>query len=409
VIQVILKTSNCDISIAWKVQPAYFKVNRLAKRKELKLPPRPRILLVRFSALGDVVQTLPILPMLRERYPDAHIGWAIDAELVPAIEGHQMLDRIHPCHRKRWIKAVKNPALWNSTLGEMRAFVDDVRSVNYDVALDLQGLLKTALLTRFSGAARRIGFAHGREFSNFFYDEAYINRKDYFAHHVLHIDHMAYLASVIGCEQGEHKLPLPPPTESTREKIDALMADNFSATDAILAVAPGTQWQSKKWPDHHWIALVRRVLKETSLKILFVGSPADAQLAAHIVSAVAADTPPGRIVNVAGTTKIQELYYLFTKVQAAIASDTAPLHIAGAAAVPHLFGLFGPTASKRTAPIGSADIQIFTTEGSLRCQPCHKRSCPLKTGECLESVYPDEVFNALVQAIPQVSTLLTAR
>src|SRR5580658_9803764 len=86
----------------------------------LSLPARPKILLVRFSALGDVVQTLPILPMLREGYPDALIGWAIDAELVPAIAGHEMLDKIHPCHRKRWWRALKDPAQWQSTAQEMR-------------------------------------------------------------------------------------------------------------------------------------------------------------------------------------------------------------------------------------------------------------------------------------------------
>jgi len=91
------------------------------------------------------------------------------------------------------------------------------------------------------------------------------------------------------------------------------------------------------------------------------------------------------------------------RASAAIAADTAPLHIAGAAETPYVIGLFGPTAKVRTAPIGSPNTILFSTEGTLACQPCHKRVCPLGTGECLERVTAEAVFNAFVESVPQAN------
>src|SRR5688572_3345396 len=92
------------------------------------------ILLVRFSALGDVIQTVPILSMLRASFPDAKIGWAIDAELVSTVQGHPSLDYIHACHRRRWAKSATNPTKWAQTAGEMSTFINEIKAVGYDVA-----------------------------------------------------------------------------------------------------------------------------------------------------------------------------------------------------------------------------------------------------------------------------------
>jgi lipopolysaccharide heptosyltransferase I len=376
-----------------------------AEPKLLNLPARPKILLVRFSALGDVIQTLPILPMLRQQYPDAYVGWAIDAELVPAIEGHELVDRIHACYRKRWFKNIADVSASVQSVREMKKFVKDVRQEHYDVALDVQGLFKTALLTFVSGAKHRIGFAHDREFSRVFYQQAYINRKDYFDPAVHHVDHMAFLTKVLGARLDSYAAPLPPVPPQIESKISNLIGSAFPNRDPIIAIAPGTQWPSKRWSDNHWIELVRLLLQKTSFNLLFVGSPGDRATVARILDAVPAST---RISDVSGKTNIPELYAIYRKVQVAVASDTAPLHIAGAAGTPFVFGLFGPTAMVRTAPIGSPNTKLFSTEGQLSCQPCHKKVCPLGTGECLERISAESVFNAIVDAVPEKNMAIGA-
>ena len=149
---------------------------------------------MRFSALGDVIQTLPILSMLRDGFPGAKIGWAIDTGLAPAIEGHPALDYVHRCSRRSWSQALTNPAKWAQVYGEFQAFIGEIRSVGYDVAIDAQGLFKTALVPYLAGIRRRIGYRHGREFSSMFYTERYLERDEYFDPTVSHLQHMAELA-----------------------------------------------------------------------------------------------------------------------------------------------------------------------------------------------------------------------
>jgi lipopolysaccharide heptosyltransferase I len=364
----------------------------------LSLPARPKVLLVRFSALGDVIQTLPILPLIRQKYPDAYVGWAIDADLVHAIEGHDLVDQIHPCHRKRWSKDMRHPLSWAKTLREMNEFAESVRSVGYDVALDVQGLFKTGLLTFFSGAKHRIGFAHGRELSTMFYQKSYIDRQHYFDPSFHHVDHMALLTRVLGSCRENYSAPLPPVTLGTEIKMASMLDKGFTYRAPIVALAPGTQWESKRWSDTHWIELVHRILNEKKFNILFVGSPADKATVARILEKVPASP---RILDLSGKTSIRELYALFPKIHAAIAADTAPLHIAAAAGTPHVIGLFGPTSVTRTSPIGSPDTRLFSTEGQLSCQPCHKRVCPLGTGECLERISAESIFAALLETVKE--------
>jgi heptosyltransferase-1 len=358
-----------------------------------------KILLVRFSALGDVIQTLPILSMLRDGFPNAKIGWAIDSELVPAIQGHPALDYIHACSRKTWSKQLKDPSKWSATAADMKAFIEEVRAVDYDVAIDAQGLFKTALLPYFAGIKRRIGYKHGRELSSFFYTEKHLNLEEYFEPSVFHLDHMAVLAKAAGAADVRHAVEPPVVAAATKTKVAALFDGAFSRPAPVVAIAPATQWESKHWPEEYWVALITRLLEKTDFNILMVGSKGDATLVRKILGTFAQTQLLGRVLDVSGKTNVQEMYALYEHVQVGVGSDSAPLHIAGAVRVPVLVGIYGPTGYRRTPPIGSEHITLLSTEGKLPCQPCHKRTCPLGTDECMKSISPEEVFEAVVQGL----------
>ncbi len=356
---------------------------------------------MRFSALGDVIQTLPILSMLREGFPDAKIGWAIDTELAPAIEGHSALDYVHRCSRRSWSKALANPANWLQVSREFRAFVDEVRDVGYDVAVDAQGFFKTALLPYLAGIKRRIGYRHGREFSSMFYTERYLERDEYFDPTISHLQHMAELAHSIGAGEVRHTIEPPVVSESARQHVSALLDGAFAAAAPVVAIAPATQWVSKMWPLEHWSALLRQMLEETDLNLIVQGSAADAKVGRQILAGFSPAQLEGRICNLFGKLPIPEMYALYERVQAAVGSDSAPLHVAGAMRVPVLIGIYGPTGYRRTPPIGSPQIKLFSTEGELPCQPCHKRVCPLGTTECMKRIMPEEVFRAVVEGLQE--------
>jgi lipopolysaccharide heptosyltransferase II len=390
------------------------------------IEPRPgKILLVRFSALGDVIQTLPILTLLRDSFPEAKIGWAIDTELAPAIEGHPALDYIHRCSRRSWSQMLSNPAKWPLAMRGFQAFVDEVRAVRYDVAIDAQGLFKTALLPYLAGIRRRIGYQHGREFSSAFYTERYIDRKEYFDPAVCHLDHMAELAGSIGsyaperapglrsgpastARSGElgaanlsYAVAPPRVSENARKRVGELLEGSFAQPAPLVVITPATQWASKSWPEDYWVALISLLLAETDLHLILQGSAADAPAGARILGNFLPAQLAGRVGNLFGKLPIPEMYALYECAQAAIGPDSAPLHIAGAMGVPVLLGIYGPTGYRRTPPIGSPHIKLFSTEGELECQPCHKRSCPLGTNECMKRVRPEEVFQVLLDGLSE--------
>ena len=213
---------------------------------------------MRFSALGDVIQTLPILTMLRDGFPQATIGWAIDSELAPAIEGHPALNDIHRCSRHGWSRSLTNPAKWGQTYGEFQAFIAEIRAAGYDVSVDAQGLFKTALVPYLAGIKRRIGYRHGREFSSMFYTERFLDRDEYFDPTVSHLQHMAELAHSIGAGEVRQTIEPPRVTDAVRGHVAELLEGAFSTDAPIVAIAPATQWESKMWPLEHWSALLRR-------------------------------------------------------------------------------------------------------------------------------------------------------
>jgi len=360
-----------------------------------------KILLVRFSALGDVIQTLPVLSMLRDSFPNAKIGWAIDTELAPMVEGHPALDYIHRCSRRSWSHALTRPARWPAAVRDFRAFIEEVRAVGYDVSIDAQGLFKTALLPVLAGIKRRIGYKHGREFSSVFYTEQHVLRDDYFDPAVFHVEHMGELARSIGATDLRYSVQPPAISEATRQRVSALLQNAFVARAPMVAISPATQWPSKHWPEEYWTELVSRLLSETDLNIVFQGAPGDGTLTQRIVEALSPALVRGRVVDLCGEVPIADMYALYERMQAAIGPDSAPLHIAGAVGVPVLIGIYGPTGYRRTPPIGSPQIRLLSSEGQLQCQPCHKRVCPLGTTECMLRIQPGEVLQALLSALNQ--------
>jgi lipopolysaccharide heptosyltransferase II len=337
--------------------------------------------------------------MLREGFPDAQIGWAIDAELAPAIQDHPALDHVHLCSRRSWSRMLSNPASWASVSREFREFIDEVRSVGYDVAIDAQGLFKTALLPYLAGIKRRIGYRHGREFSSLFYNERYLYRDEYFDPAVSHLKHMADLARSIGAGEVRYTIESPRVSDSARANVSAQVNGAFTSEAPIVAMAPATQWVSKQWPEEYWAALLQQLLSQTDLNLIVQGSAADAEVGERILRGFSPGQLNGRVCNLFGKLPIREMYALYERVHAAVGSDSAPLHIAGAMRVPVLVGIYGPTGYRRTPPIGSSHIKLFSTEGELPCQPCHKRTCPLGTTECMKRIGPEQIFHALMEGL----------
>lgn len=333
----------------------------------------------------------------------------IDEELVSAIEGHPALDHIHAIPRKRLARALKNPAAWANIRREFGQFMAEVKAMNYDVALDTQSLFKTSAIAYAAGIKRRIGYGHGRELSGLFLNERHFTREQYFDQQTLHLDHLAGLAAALGCSDIKYEIEAPNVPPETHTTVQALLQSGFADNKPVVAIAPGTQWCSKLWAEEYWVRLIDKILNETDLNVLLVGSQGDQPLCARILQAFSSENIKGRAFDISGKTNIPEMYALYAQVAAAIGADSAPQHIAGAVKTPCIVALHGPTSPLRTPPFGSPFVQTVSLNPKLPCQPCHKKTCAFGTNECLTRISPEAVFEELIRGLRQQNIAFSSK
>ncbi|MEB3286747.1 MAG: glycosyltransferase family 9 protein [Vampirovibrionales bacterium] len=366
----------------------------LARDGLFESPDAPRILISRLSAHGDVVQGLPLLDVLRAKWPNAHIGWLVERSAASLLEGHPFIDQLHVCQRKDWLRRLSTPMQWAKILQEISGFCREIRLTRYDVSLDVQGLLKSAIWPWVCGIPKRFGNKNARERADIFYN--YKLPPHPIDASTPAIDQYLSFASALGVSpdfpalQNTH-FTLPAISEDTWQKVDALFS-TVSKDKPVVAVAPATIWPSKHWHQAHWYGLLK-TLSEWDVSVVVLGASNDMAL----VSQLLPQPLTANLYNFCGQTDLSDLYALFQKVDVLIGLDSAPLHIANAVAShtgkkPDIIALFGSTAAERTGPVGERHRSLQTR---LDCQPCFERICPLGTHECMKALSPNTVLENL--------------
>jgi len=335
-----------------------------------------KILFIKLSAIGDVVQTLPALEAIRRTYPDSEITWVVEAAAAGILEGHPLIDRLLISRRKTWLRMLKSPRTFQKGINNIAAFLRELRSTSYDIAIDFQGLLKSGMLMGLARSRRKIGFDKTRELSYLFLNErlpAYDIEK-----HALerYLDVARYLgASDVSpvCT-----LPIEREVAAIRTKLDNLNPQKRP----VVAMNPVARWQTKLWPEQSFAELADRLIREQHALVIFTGSPDDRPVNDRIL-AMMKETA----VNWAGETTLKELAALASLTDRFITTDTGPMHLAAAAGA-RVVALFGPTAPWRTGPYGQGNISLRT---GIACSPCFKRQCDQRF-VCMAGITVDEVM-----------------
>jgi len=339
------------------------------------------ILIVKLSAIGDVIHTLPALNAVRSHYPKAHITWLVEEDAAPLVEGHEALDRILVSRRKRWLKALRSSSL-PGTIREIYGFIKALRDTRYDMILDFQALLKSGILIALARGDRKIGFGKGlehMEHSYFFLNERILAVD--MEIHALSRGMMLLDALGISPNEVEYRLPV---SDHDRKKVDKLITRyGLADIEPLIAINPVAKWETKLWPNEKFAQLAEELMDTFHAKIVFTGAAGDRQTIQNIVSAM-----NSRVVNLAGDTTLNMLAALYEKMDLVISTDTGPMHMAAAVGTP-VVALFGPTAPWRTGPYGSAHQTI---RAGLDCSPCFKRKC--ETKECMTSISVEQVLAA---------------
>jgi len=280
---------------------------------------------VRLTALGDVLHTVPAVAALRAAHPRAKIDWVVDTKWAPVLEGSPAIDEVIPFDRA---------SIWSTW-----DCVQRLRQNEYTCAIDFQGLYKSSLLAALSGAGRRIGFdrAWAREDgAALFYTEAVIP----VGRHVTELNYsLAERAGASRSSAPEYPLRVPAGgAASVRARLKEL-----GVSGEYVVVAPGGSWRAKCWPADRYGELCRRLENESRLRIVITLGPGEESLTNEVSRAAAPARP------VAVKTAIEELMGLLSHARCVIAVDSGPLHLAAALGTP-VVGLYGPTDPARNGP-----------------------------------------------------------
>jgi lipopolysaccharide heptosyltransferase I len=347
-----------------------------------------RFLIVRLGALGDVVHAIPVAAALRRAYPDARIDWLVSAkhreilDLVPVIDRRIVInDRPStPSHGQSRSGQEADATAGTSLLGAVR----ELRRARYDVAIDLQGLVKSALLARLSGAPRVVGFSsrYARErAARIFYTDAHDPGRGglYDPRETRHVvDINIGVLSVLGITTARREFPI--------EEVDSGAARALRAQTGgrYALLNPGAAWPNKRWPPARLAAIAVQLRERCGLMSVVLWGPGEDALAAEVV-----DAASGAAVLSPRTT-IVDLVALARHAALMVSGDTGPTHIAAALGTP-IVGIYGPTRPARNGPMSPLDI---TVSRDTICQCHHLRRCRLDR-MCLLDIEVAEVAAAV--------------
>ena len=334
------------------------------------------ILIVKLSAIGDVVHTLPSLAALRKLYPEANITWAIEDASSDLISDHPYLDRVIVSHRKQWINDLKEGRI-RKPIREIRSFIDDLKEQPYDLVIDLHGLIKSAVLVLLSSGKRKLGYDSMQELSGLFLNEKIPENM-----HKHAIDRYLDFLRYLGADAKEPEYLIPIGEENINRVEELLQRNDIDKKDSFVAVSPVALWDTKLWADEKFAGLCDRIAEELKVSVIFTGTEHDKL--EHIQSRMKAPS-----LNMGGKTTLRDLAYLYQRSALLITTDSGPMHLAVAMGTP-VIALFGPTDPSRTGPYGKGHVVI---RRELSCSPCFLKKC--NSMECMSGITIEEVFHAV--------------
>lgn len=324
-----------------------------------------RILIVKLSAIGDCLLATPVAQALRQSFPDAHIGWAVHDHCAPVIAGNPHLNRVHRLPRKK---------LFNHVV----KFREELKAERYEIALDLQGLFKSGLVARLSGAKRRVGPAEAREKANLFYTEQ-VARGLAEKEHV--VPGYLRLAAALGAEWAEEPGMHLPYTDADVTHARNLLGDR--AGDKLIVLNPSAGKAIKQWSPKQFAAVGEMLADDPTHHLVITGAPSDRPLADELLSHFG---PKSRVTDLTGKTNLNQLAALLSQVDLFIGGDTGPMHIAQAAGT-RVLAIFGPTDPTVLGPRHAKHRIAYL---GLECSPCRHRVCPIGR-VCLEKLEAKQV------------------
>lgn len=335
-----------------------------------------KILILKPSSLGDVVQALPVLRLIKRHFPDSEIHWWIDSNLAPLLEGDPDLAGVVRFEKKRWASPGHWPEVWRRMQG--------MRAQNFDWVIDLQCLARSGVVAWLANGKLLVGLDEPREGARGFYD-IIVPRASFHTHAV---DWYLAVLPRLGVPVHWNFNWLP------ERPVAAAAVKAKWQTDGArwIALQPGARWSNKRWPLEYFAELLRQLAAQfAETRFVVLGDAEDRPLGDSLTR-----TAPERCLDLTGQTSLPEMVEWLRLCELMITNDTGPMHVAAALRKP-VVAIFGPTEPRRTGPYGQLEHVL---QYSLPCAPCLKPRCAwAKPMECLTAISPAMVMERVHQRL----------
>lgn len=309
-----------------------------------------RILLIKPSAVGDIVHTLPVLVRLRERYPDAQIDWLVTPENADLVRHHPGLSNVVLFDRRRYARFGRD---WRATKG-MLGLLAAIRRAQYELVIDLHGQLRSAMFSLATGAPFRVGFERTREGAWLVY-----------SHHIpllerqVHaVDRYLWLGEVLGFRPGTPDFSIYLP-EAVDQRVDELLSGNGVPGGRLALLVPGTVWQTKHWRVEGFAGVARHLIQR-DFRVVLAGAAKDRARCRQVAALAPA------VCDLSGETTLAEMIALVRRAAICVTNDSGSMHLAVALKRP-LVSVFGPTSATLTGPYGRPEAVV---QAHVGCSPC---------------------------------------
>jgi lipopolysaccharide heptosyltransferase I len=341
-----------------------------------------KILILRLSAVGDVIRTLPAVKALKEHYPSSFITWIVEEPSQALLESQPEVDEVILFPRKRWTRGMKSLGKTWGTIGEMWEFIIVLRKRRFDVVLDFHGILKSGLLSFLSGSPKRIGYdRRSTKEGNFLFSNVKVKLPK---ERISRFRRNLSLLKGMGLEVEELKYRLHILPED-REYIESFFKASLrSLKRPLIAIHPGSSPKAlfKRWMPDRYAQLADRLVGELSATVVFTWGDGELEWVEGIRREMREPSLLGP-----KTESLTQLGEVYRHCDLYIGGDTGPMHIASLVGIPAIV-IYGPTDPLENEPFGK-HIKVRKEVG---CNPCHQYSC--KELVCIKTISTDEVFKA---------------
>jgi len=348
-----------------------------------------KILIIRLSAIGDVVRTLPALRALRNKYPTAYIAWVVEENAQDILQGHPDLNRLFIFKRKKWTKEIFSIRKFLNTFKEVTAFFREIRNEHFDLVLDFHGILKSGVISFFSGVPLRAGFS--RDYSkecNYLFNNYHISLETDEINRIERNLKFIHFLGIVYDDYGDDQKPIIPITDKDRHYIDNFFQEkDLNKHTPLIAIHPGTSKKTtyKRWDISYYATVADKLIERLDANILWTWGPGELETSEAVV-----DRMKHGSTIACKTENLRQLAEIFNRCNIFLGSDSGPMHIASFVKTPVVV-IYGPTNPVVNAPYEKNPHIMLRKD--MPCSPCRKRDC--KSVQCMTMVKPDEVFDAV--------------